>query len=386
MQIYSIPSDVEDYGISKKETGALIFEDIVKSGYNATIVNYDKHIDYTFGSLRHRDIQVERIGKKYQKIYLYREMGNIYDNYKYCPRYRFDSEVELIQPEQGNQFRYIDLTILPQKNNFKEKSLEYPFFRYAKWNDLKWFENNDIEKYLTNLFSYKYCDEEFYILEGYVSSKELGQKEYREICTLIRTYIFKKDKKDELLDWLKSKDFEGRWMPEGYGQLYECCVGEYPWSPTMINYLRQEDKQNFRQEPPAPCYLYTTVNDYTPEKDSPFCADERDSSYMFPSKFLFEEMNLIWNGSYGYSSKGKTIIYIGKNNGIYINKCFLKEFLEDNALDIIWTVLGEKQKITGEFGSEFPGRGEFSYSYFINNDGIITKNHEFLNVLKPKNI
>ena len=32
---------------------------------------YDEYINYTFGSLRSRDGQVERIGKKYQKIYLY---------------------------------------------------------------------------------------------------------------------------------------------------------------------------------------------------------------------------------------------------------------------------------------------------------------------------
>lgn len=382
--IYSIPSDVEDYSITKKEVGLLIFEDIVKSGYTSSVIfhaKYDEYINYTFGSLRSRDGQVERIGKKYQKIYLYREMGNIYDNYKYSPRHKYD-EVKFIQPEQGNQFRHIDLTILTQKNNFKGKSLEYPFFRYAKWKDLKWFENNDIEKYVADLFSYKDCDEEFYILQGYVASKESGKKAYREIWAHIRTYFFKKNKKEALLGWLKNKDFEGRWMPEGYGQLYECCVGEYPWSPTMINYLGQEEEQNFGQEKSAPCYLYTTVNDYIAEKDSQFCEDVNAKSYMFPSKFLFEKMDLFWNGSYGYNSKGKTIIYIGKNNAIYINKRFIKEFLEENALDVVWTVLGEKQKITG--GIDFPGRSEFSYSYFVNNDEMITKNHEMFNVFKAE--
>lgn len=109
---------------------------------------------------------------------------------------------------------------------------------------------------------------------------------------------------------------------------YECCVGEYPWSPTMINYLGQEEEQILGQEAAAPCYLYTTVNDYISEKDSHFCEDVSAKSYMFPSKFLFEKMDLSWDGSYGYNSKGKTIIYIGKNNDIYINKRFMKEFLK----------------------------------------------------------
>ena len=60
----------------------------------------------------------------------------------------------------------------------------------------------------------------------------------------------------------------------------------------------------------------------------------------------------------------------------------MKEFLEENALDVVWTVLGEKQKITG--GMDFPGRSEFSYSYFVNDDEIITKNHELFNVRKAE--
>ena len=99
-------------GLQKKDVGLMIFEDIVKSGYEPCI-NYDKSIDYTYGSLRSRDEQVERIGKKYQKIYLYRELGNIYDNYKYSPRFRY-SDIELVCPEQGNSLRDIDLTVMPQ--------------------------------------------------------------------------------------------------------------------------------------------------------------------------------------------------------------------------------------------------------------------------------
>ncbi|WP_415281503.1 NACHT domain-containing protein [Clostridium perfringens] len=381
--IYTIPSDVENYGITKKEVGLLIFEDIVKSGYvSSWLADYDDYIDYTFGSLRNRDEQIERIGKKYQKIYLYREMGNIYDNYTYSPRYRYN-EIEIVQSEQGNSFRKIDLTTSSRKNDFKGKRLEYPFFRFKKWTDLNWFKNNDIEKYILKLFNYKYYEEEYYILQGYSSVKEQGKKEFREIWVQIRTYFYEKDKKQELLDWLKNKDFEGRWMPEGYNQLYQCCVGEYPWSPIMVNYLGQDESQDFKQEMSLPCYLYTTVNDYLTEKDSPFCI-EISNSYMFPTKYLFEKMNLSWNGLYGYISNGKAVIYNGQNNTIYINKQFLQEFLNENNLDIVWTVLGEKQKITGNFGMDFPGRGEFSYSYFLNQNEILTKNHELFNVLNPK--
>ncbi len=186
---------------------------------------------------------------------------------------------------------------------------------------------------------------------------------------------------NDLLKWFEKKDFEGRWMPEGYGQLYECCIGEYPWNPTMVNYLEQEEEQDFRQENPAPCYLVTTANDYTAEKDSPFCTNE-ESSYMFPSKYLMEQMNLTWNGSFGYAANGSTVIVNGQNNALFIKKKFLLEFIEQNELDVVWTVLGEKQKITGGFGRDFPGRAEFSYTYYINEKEEVSRNHKVYNIME----
>ena len=377
--IYTIPSEVENYGVTKKDVGLMIFEDIVKSGYKPCI-NYDKSIDYTYGSLRSRDEQVERIGKKYQKIYLYRELGNIYDNYKYSPRFRY-SDIELVCPEQGNSLRDIDLTVMPQSNNFIGTKLVYPFYRYCKWNDITWFKNNDVERYIPNLIGCNYEGEEYYMLQGYLASKEVGKKAFREVWMQVRTYLYTKDKKNDLLKWFEKKDFEGRWMPEGYGQLYECCIGEYPWSPTMVNYLGQEEEQDFRQENPAPCYLITTANDYTAEKDSPFCTNE-ESSYMFPSKFLMEQMNLTWDGSFGYAANGSTVIVNGQNNALFIKKKFLLEFIEENELDIVWTVLGEKQKITDGFGRDFPGRAEFSYTYYINEKEEVSRNHKVYNIME----
>ena len=165
------------------------------------------------------------------------------------------------------------------------------------------------------------------MLQGYLSSKEVGKKEFREVWMQVRTYLYFKDEKEDLLKWFDKKDFEGRWMPEGFGQLYECCIGEYPWCPTIINYLGQEEEQDFRQETPAPCYLITTANDYTVEKDSPFCVNE-ENSYMFPSKYLMEKMNLTWNGSFGYAAKGSVVIVNGQNNTLYIKKSFLLEFMK----------------------------------------------------------
>ena len=149
----------------------------------------------------------------------------------------------------------------------------------------------------------------------------------------------------------------------------------------MVNYLGQENEQDFRQEAPAPCYLITTAIDYTAEKDSPFCTNE-ESSYMFPSKYLMDQMNLTWNGSFGYVANGSTVIVNGQNNALYIKKSFLLEFIKRNELDVVWTVLGEKEKITGGFGRDFPGRAEFSYTYYLNEKDEVSQNHKVYNIMK----
>ena len=95
-----------------------------------------------------------------------------------------------------------------------------------------------------------------------------------------------------------------------------------------------------------------------------------------------EQMNLTWNGSFGYVANGKTVIVNGKNNAMFIKKNFLLEFIEKNKLDVVWTVLGEKQKITGIFGRDFPGRAEFSYTYYMNEKEELSRNHEIYNIME----
>ena len=379
--IYTIPHDIQDYGLNKIDVGHMIFEDILSNGYNQIIADYDNYIDINYGSLRNRDEQVERIGKKYQKIYLYQEMGNIYDNYNYSPPIysSIDNNI-VVAPEQGIDFRNIDLTVLPKDNTFLGPSFNYPFYRYKNYEDFYWLNYDDIYNYIPNIISYFFKEKEYLILQGYISSFEKKYNSNRNIWMHIRTYFFEKNKKNVLLSWFNNKNFEGRWMPEGFGQLYECCIGEYPWSPSMINYLSQDNKSITRNDLKLPCNLICTVNDYSLEKDSQFCSFDK-TSFMFPSKYLFEQMNLTWNGSFGYNNNfGKDIIINSKDNSIFIEKNFLIEFLKENELDIVWTVLGEKQKISR---NTFPGRGEFSYTYNLDNSYNLICNHKKFNFLSP---
>ena len=56
--------------------------------------------------------------------------------------------------------------------------------------------------------------------------------------------------------------------------------------------------------------------------------------------------------------------------------------MERNKLDVVWTVLREKKKIIDSFGDGFPGRSEFSYTYYINEKDELSRNHKVYNVIE----
>lgn len=381
--IYTIPRDVEDYGFTQECVGKLVFEDIVKLGYiNSSASKHDQYIDYTYGSLRSRDEEVERIGKKYQKIYLYREMGNVFDNGHYAPRFSFQDNTPPTY-EQGIQFRKIDLMRLPGKNSFAGNKLIYPFYRYAKWDDIKWFTYDDIDKYLDNLF-FVSNGNKLLVLKAYLSDSEKNNDSFREVWMHFNTYIYDKENEAELVNWLKGKDFEGRWMPEGFSQMYENCVGEYLWSPYVQNYIKEAVKEGHysARGEELPCKLITTVNDWSNENDSLFFKDH-NSSIMYPSEFWYSKLDIHWDGRYSFIIEDKEIFKNAANDMFYIDFKFLKEFLAENHLGLILTVLGEKQHIGSVVSWNYIGRSDFSISYILK-DNDLCRVDKIYNVQLPK--
>lgn len=387
--VYTIPSEVEDYGFSKEDIGGIIMQSILNSGYDDNLEKYDQMIDYKYGSLRSRDSSVERIGKKYQKIFLYQCMGRLYDNYEYKPRYSYAEGNCMMYGEQGTSFRTIDLTALPyeaEKDAFRAKQIHYPFSRYRDFSDEKWFYKKDVTQYFESLFLQKYNSEKYMILQGHFHDREKESPKYREVWVQIRSYLLGKKYKQKFLNWLKGKDFEGRWMPEGTNNLYEISIGEYPWSGYITQYLEEmQEEQSFRGNSPAPCHIIPTVNEYNNEKDSEFCPSSIAGKFMFPCKDLFEVLDLKWDGKNGFYTNEKPAAYLseGSDSALYFNKGLLMDYLERSGQEIVWTVLGEKQKIGGMGFRDFPGRSEFSYSYYWDN-GQIKRNHEVFHVRKAQ--
>lgn len=441
--VYTIPSEVQNYGFNKKEVGILVYNEIVNNYYSSRIADLDGYIDYTYGSLRSRDESIERVSKKYQNINLNRVLGRIYDNYPYEPKWRYDDEKEVIPNEQGNKFRSIDLTSLLYEKldyDFSGNSIDYDFRKVSCLSYSEWFSKEDITEIPLTLIENSYFDEEYLLLKGYLESEKsnTGLEDYpkQRLWFQIRSYLVKIDEVSVFKDWIKDKHFWGQWMPTGYEHFYEGWIGEYPWSASYVNVLEEEEIENcdaevdatkdyeefdpkkhyetlspdiksiwdeiglsekvvvenndninnYNDDKTPPVDLISTVNDFNNEKDSEFCKPEIGKHFLFPGEFFFKKLELEWNGQnvYFHNCKPFFIVGSGKDSAIYVNKKLLNEFLEENGYIIVWTVLGEKQVIKGGFGGGFTGSAEFSLTFTYDSNKVLP-NHYYYKAVNSKN-
>jgi hypothetical protein len=62
-------------------------------------------------------------------------------------------------------------------------------------------------------------------------------------------------------------------------------------------------------------------------------------------------------------------VYFDSKSYLLVKKNLFLKFLHKNNLNILWTVLGEKQIIGGRaFGAGYPGRLEISGAYYFENN------------------
>lgn len=73
-----------------------------------------------------------------------------------------------------------------------------------------------------------------------------------------------------------------------------------------------------------------------------------------PCKLLFEGMKLQYgkeDGSF-VNPEGETVALNPDNRGIIMRKDYLTKFLDNNNLDLVWTILGEKNALRGSFSNQ----------------------------------
>jgi len=398
---YTFQRALRTWNIDENELSNLAIEWIFeKYGYDK-----DRHgkFDSNIGSGRGRDtIPHERIGKKYQWLAMYEMLARVSDN---CPKYAEwsyrNEEVELYEGPWMPYVRDIDPTMIIKKTGSfnEEESSEFWWSKeaYANWElDSKtWIKTSDdlpCSKNLLNISDEN--NEEWLVLEGYpewAESKKIGDekwdKPHKRMWYHLRSYLISEDEYETMKEWALTQDFMGRWMPENSSR-YEVFSREYYWSPAYKYFNKEyyngiELREVHDQE--TGVYIskvMLTADDFLWEEE--FDRSKEDTiSFLKPSKHIYENMKMLYSKQEGEftDENGNVLcfapsVYNDSKSYLLIKKQPFLNYLKENKLKIIWTVLGEKNIVGGHSNrDEYHGRLEISGAFYLTDyekiDGII---------------
>lgn len=342
-----------------------IFE---KYGYNPQIHGeYDSMVS---DSYYNREYKIERIGKKYQWIALYQILAIIADNYKIGNRWSFDDKYSTYKGVWQLYVRNIDPAYITKNkdddedddNHIKQSNKEWwGDSDYIYWNhpDAEWVKSTSdlidpkqiIEKKDTN-------SEEWIQLQHFIKwqePKRIGVECYsgrrKQIWYLIQALLVKKSDKLKIIDYLKNKNFWGRWLPENRDDHSNLINREKFWSPAYLDVYKNNNK------------IWETIQNtkyqviVSTESANGGIEDDRSGanrSYNIPCKYIFEGMKLQYAQTDGNlkNTNDETIVMNSNPQGVLMRKKDLVQFLENNNLDVIWTLLGEKMSFDNSRGEE----------------------------------
>jgi len=337
---------IEEYGYDVEKHGE--FDRRMKSH------NYDRHY-----------VMEERIGKKYQWIAFYDLLARVSDNYPcYENSYSREAKVRRYDGPWDPYVRDIDPTITIKRNpeNKFEKFWWNPV-DYNKWNipNKEWiFKTDDLPNPLEMISVFDKDGVEWLVLEVHTSwyepadiGKDKWENPHKDLWYQVRSYITQKKDHSKIIKWLKEKNFMGRWMPES-GKRYELFSREYYWSPACETFRQQyysgeswsevhdQDTGKFVGKVAVTAVDYLWEEQFDASKESTI-------SFYKPTEILFNLLDLQFSKIEGQllSKDGQMICFDPcatqpTYSCLVVRKNDLVQKLEENNLNIFWTVLGEK--------------------------------------------
>lgn len=322
----------------------MIFEEY---DYDPTVfVQFDKN-----NSSRDRSqSKVERIGKKYQWIAMYRIMARMTDRHQ-----DIDWSTEYSDPIK--RARNIDPTIYPGRKplNHQSKYILPPFDMSAPKEDKKWLKSwrdmPNIEDYIlvtdengvewVNLFSYSKI---IYEPDG-------NNTLIRDLWTFIQAYIVDKSNLKTVCNKLYEIGIQGRSFHEN-SEIYDVFTREYYWSHMYNETVCDEyykkipfsignkKYDNIIIEPAYLQYMLSTHNDFSAEDGV---------NILMPNEWLYNGLQLkfscddgIWLNDKGELSIIDNYMYSGGCNALLVRKDILLNYLNATGKVMFWPILTER--------------------------------------------
>ncbi len=341
--------------------------------------------------------KAERIGKKYQWIAYHEFLGYLSDHYQF----RHEYSGELIPFEGAWQLgvRDIDPSCIlrtTRRNDSMESTsrswwipLEYDSWALEE-NDVRWLRNSedvpDI-KPLINVVQPQnntnwLCLDGLYNWEQSVPiDEDKYEKPKREFWLMIKSYLVNSKDILSLSRWATKQDFMGRWMPEP-ASLYDVFLGEFHWTkPYHAVFENESEWIGGTRDSHVPKKVVVPVEIYVNESSGFDCSADDSIQVKVPSGFLAKQMGLRWNGDDGkfFDTAGKLLafdpsLFEHGPSVLLIKREEFLEFLQRNDLSILWTVIGEKQVIGGNWNLEnWKGRLNITGAYWLEGANLMGK-------------
>lgn len=344
-----------------------LYDRIIKLWYDVSKYwDFDKRVWRMYHERWWNDI--ERIWKKYQWIALYELLARISDNYKFRDDWYSDKEIPFKSPQ--SIIRDIDPTYISKLNELWWFDEELNKYLYTTISNKDFINNPDnlalwdwisSESWIPN---YKELIErkdnnwiEWIALEWFFSITEKSDKddiEYdwkKQFWNHMRSYLVNKEDFLWLKDWLWDKSLMWReLMPESsdnhYSYLWEWYWSEW-YNELHIPYYGYQEWTNNDEK--LPKEVMVTVENYYSERWWDDVEWYWNTKILMLSRYLAEKIWANWNDKKSAIVDKdwdiiwfNPILYWVKENSLLIRKDVLLKFLDDNNLEIIFTILWEK--------------------------------------------
>lgn len=316
-----------------------------KFGWNDKLGKYDSDVPY---QTRAENL-VERIGKKYQWIGMYRVYAYLCDSCQMKTNIwmSFEKFAEKNYPWYAREHDYYDPTLTNKDYALEFSHQLFEVIRPASTMVMaakEWL--NDARQMPPLYFTVKDRNErEWVVLQAYSTIKEEHDDEKREQFVFYNGMFAEKKDYGKLRAWAAETNFYGRWMPEHSGAI-DYHWNEYPWADSYIR-LDEEGGETFNE---GGCdmklaYESQLQEDYKGMKEEHHFL----STVYMPCKEMMD--------MFGWHTAERGIIRDAQGNIVAINREMPEEplqallvlrskldaYLEAKNKVLFWCLVGEKQ-------------------------------------------
>ena len=358
----------------------VIFEDYITDAILFETLE-DEIRDISYERNKHK---VERIGKKYQWLAMYKVLAKVADNYKVRDDTDYDTFLDYTYASRLG-IRNIDIsTILREKKTSDNEWWDRVSnsFETPDLTDTDWLQSKENLPTLNEVVNISEKSKEYLVLDTFFSkSGNKDKEEYRHLNYSVYAYFVKKEHMSDILDWLSHQNFYGNDIAET-SSISPIFIREYPNSKVYdeINcyYHGQNswDKGYGHRSDVLPSEVLLCSTEYLQENAGYDYSLKETIQFKIPNKWLINNMKLNQSLSDGEwcNEKGEVVffdpsLYDGNRSVLMANKDLLLKFLDENEYSIFWTLNGEKmmRETNYELSSDIPFRGYGAisgYAYF----------------------